>query len=301
MSRLSYYLENHGQLIVLPPGRILVGRGIECGVRFNDPTISRRHLVLEVAGDALSVEDTSSTNGTWVNSQRLKGRRLLKHGDVLQMGRRVTRVELKVDQDSHELITPTDLPGIQNVAIARAGEPRAVRASPASTVCPRCRAPRAEPGDTCASCGYPAKSRALAVTQILGEPARERRAETRQPVLLPLIYESSYMELEGRALDLSRIGVFVESELLDPVGTSCVVLLLPDGQPAVRFEGRVCRVAAKPEREGVAGMGISFTEVSEAAARWLACTLPSGTPRRHAAPAGLSGGGELSESDKATS
>src|SRR6266498_295244 len=51
-------------------GRILVGQSPACGVRLADPTVSRRHAALELAGGALRITDLGSRNGTWVNGLR---------------------------------------------------------------------------------------------------------------------------------------------------------------------------------------------------------------------------------------
>jgi DNA-binding NtrC family response regulator len=44
---------------------VVIGRGKECDIVLNDPSISRRHAVLRLAGE-LSIEDVGSSNGTSV-------------------------------------------------------------------------------------------------------------------------------------------------------------------------------------------------------------------------------------------
>jgi pSer/pThr/pTyr-binding forkhead associated (FHA) protein len=55
-----------------------------------DPTISSRHAVLDVSGSTgtIAVEDTSSTNGTFVNDEHIgfNGRRELRDGDRVRFG-----------------------------------------------------------------------------------------------------------------------------------------------------------------------------------------------------------------------
>jgi DNA-binding NtrC family response regulator len=60
---------NASRSIPLPKtGRLIVGRAPECDVVLDDPSVSRRHAVLEV-GEVLSVEDLDSANGTWLHAE----------------------------------------------------------------------------------------------------------------------------------------------------------------------------------------------------------------------------------------
>src|SRR5947209_5397294 len=53
--------------------RCTVGRGPDCSVRLprDDLTVSRRHCLLEIDAPAATVRDLGSTNGTYVNGQRV--------------------------------------------------------------------------------------------------------------------------------------------------------------------------------------------------------------------------------------
>ena len=51
----------------LSEGENLVGRGPWSHILLEDQSVSRRHCVLEQSGDALSVRDLGSKNGTQVN------------------------------------------------------------------------------------------------------------------------------------------------------------------------------------------------------------------------------------------
>ncbi len=56
-----------------------------------DPFISGRHAELRLAGSVLSVTDLGSRNGTFV---RVKGERVLRHGDYVFLGQQLLRVEI---------------------------------------------------------------------------------------------------------------------------------------------------------------------------------------------------------------
>ncbi len=85
---LALFREGTSQVIGLPDeGDLVVGRGDECGLRLEDPKISRKHLRFELAGDRAVVTDLESQNGTFVNGARLEGSHRLVSGDVIEIGR----------------------------------------------------------------------------------------------------------------------------------------------------------------------------------------------------------------------
>jgi hypothetical protein len=59
-----------------------------CEVNLNDPEVSRRHAALrEVAGGGgLAIEDLGSTNGTFVNGERIAAVTALSDGDSVRLG-----------------------------------------------------------------------------------------------------------------------------------------------------------------------------------------------------------------------
>src|SRR5215211_1835938 len=60
----------------------------------DDPEISRQHArITRNPQGQLVVEDLGSTNGTYVNGQRIGGPQVLNPGDTVQMGRSTLSVE----------------------------------------------------------------------------------------------------------------------------------------------------------------------------------------------------------------
>jgi hypothetical protein len=82
------------QLIVeLTPERspIAIGRQPTSDVALSwDDEVSRAHADVECIGDVWTlVDDGRSRNGSFVNGERVHGRRRLRHGDVLVLGRTI--------------------------------------------------------------------------------------------------------------------------------------------------------------------------------------------------------------------
>lgn len=70
----------------LTPGReASIGRHPHCTVTVSQPSVSRKHARLDFDGQSCMVEDLNSSNGTYVNNQRIT-RSALRDGDELRCG-----------------------------------------------------------------------------------------------------------------------------------------------------------------------------------------------------------------------
>lgn len=78
------------QVYELNKGIITIGRDITNDIVINDPEVSRHHARLTQTGSGYTLEDLGSTNGTFVNGQRLTGARPLANGDMVGLGETVT-------------------------------------------------------------------------------------------------------------------------------------------------------------------------------------------------------------------
>jgi pSer/pThr/pTyr-binding forkhead associated (FHA) protein len=63
-----------------------VGRSLAADVRFDDPTVSRRHALIVRQPDGVRVLDDRSLNGVFVNGERVEWR-ALADGDEIVVGR----------------------------------------------------------------------------------------------------------------------------------------------------------------------------------------------------------------------
>jgi hypothetical protein len=98
---VSYQANPNGDFWPLTGGRLVVGRagsGDTVDITIADPTISSRHaaFVVDGPGGTVSVEDTGSTNGTFVNDEHLgfNGKRELRDGDRVRFGGFTTIVKV---------------------------------------------------------------------------------------------------------------------------------------------------------------------------------------------------------------
>ncbi len=63
-----------------------LGRDPGCDLVLDDPSTSHQHARIDLVAGQASVVDLGSSNGTWVNGERIGGPHPLKHGDHLQVG-----------------------------------------------------------------------------------------------------------------------------------------------------------------------------------------------------------------------
>ena len=74
-------------------GSTVVGRAIECDLRLEDTYVSQQHARIFGKNGSWYVEDLGSTNGTFVNEQRLAAPAMLAPGDRIRVG--TTVMELR--------------------------------------------------------------------------------------------------------------------------------------------------------------------------------------------------------------
>jgi len=78
------------QIYELSKDSLIIGRDITNDIVINDPEVSRHHAKLTRGGGGYTLEDQGSTNGSFVNGQRLTGARPLNGGDLIGLGETVT-------------------------------------------------------------------------------------------------------------------------------------------------------------------------------------------------------------------
>jgi ABC-type multidrug transport system ATPase subunit/pSer/pThr/pTyr-binding forkhead associated (FHA) protein len=72
---------------------LIIGRSQECGIVLEDSKVSRRHARFFQQDGKYFIEDLGSTNGTYVNNQRIDGTREIRTSDTLFIGLHALRLE----------------------------------------------------------------------------------------------------------------------------------------------------------------------------------------------------------------
>jgi hypothetical protein len=86
-SHLEVWKPSGRELVALSGQRVTVGKAPTNVVALeHDTTVSRVHAVLENFGQAWSVRDLGSRNGTYVNGEKIGAERVLRSGDELRLG-----------------------------------------------------------------------------------------------------------------------------------------------------------------------------------------------------------------------
>lgn len=72
--------------VTLGDGEHVLGRDPDVDVLLNYPGVSRRHALIRISGDTVTIEDLGSKNGTFVADQLVQGTRTLTDGDIIRAG-----------------------------------------------------------------------------------------------------------------------------------------------------------------------------------------------------------------------
>ncbi len=141
----------------VPIGRqMTIGRGSGNDLVLNALFASRRHAQVWQQGDRVIIEDLTSTNGTFVNGQRLDRPRFLNHNDVILIGDGHLTFVAAPDRASD--VTPPQ--GVFQVIASQ-------------VACPACGMMNHPQAQVCARCGHSLPPR--------GEPARRRAGGSLTP------------------------------------------------------------------------------------------------------------------------
>lgn len=119
--------------------QLTVGRSAGNDLVLADPEVSRRHIRVLRRADGYAVEDTGSTNGTFVNGQRISHLTLLQDGDAIELGDTIRLRFMSLAQDTP--VTHVDLADNPTQAFSpnlhQAAQPAAVpNPAPARPVAP---------------------------------------------------------------------------------------------------------------------------------------------------------------------
>ena len=102
-----------GKVFALTQAEIGIGRDVSNDFIINDVEVSRRHARMVLQGTQYVLEDLGSTNGTFVNGQRLAAPHVLRPGDIVLLGENVTLVFEEVQFDPNATVASPALAAAQ--------------------------------------------------------------------------------------------------------------------------------------------------------------------------------------------
>jgi len=77
----------------LAGGMIMIGRGADCQLILDDDYVSTRHARVVATPNGIYVEDLGSTNGTYVNGQRITAPTTITLADSVRIGKTMLKLE----------------------------------------------------------------------------------------------------------------------------------------------------------------------------------------------------------------
>lgn len=93
-----------GATFSLEGDQLVIGRDSSSAIAINDAEVSRKHARLTFQGGKYVIEDLGSTNGTFVNGQRLVSPVVLKSGDVVSLGEQIVLLYEALSVDPGETV-----------------------------------------------------------------------------------------------------------------------------------------------------------------------------------------------------
>ena len=133
--------------IELPPGESVVGRSRACAVQIAETTVSRQHAIFVVEPGRVKLRDLGSSNGTFVNGQRVDGEMALADGDRVVVGEAELVLRMLAPLGPAEATARLVIPPLSALPAAPAVPPRAPspEAAPAWAAAPLPELPGSSP------------------------------------------------------------------------------------------------------------------------------------------------------------
>jgi predicted component of type VI protein secretion system len=134
-----------GATYPLEGDQLIIGRDASNGVAINDAEISRKHARLTFQGGKYVLEDLGSTNGTFVNGQRLISATVLKSGDVVSLGEQIVLMYEALSTDAGATMIGRKAPARTAVPSPPVAPPPQQHYAPPAQAAPSAPAPAAAP------------------------------------------------------------------------------------------------------------------------------------------------------------
>lgn len=102
-----------GKTFPLEGDVLTIGREASNAIAINDAEVSRKHTQLVFQGGKYIITDLGSTNGTFVNGQRLTGQHVLQPGEIISLGEQINllyEVVAQVDPNATVISSASHMP-----------------------------------------------------------------------------------------------------------------------------------------------------------------------------------------------
>ncbi len=120
-----------GKTFPLEGDVITIGREAGNTIVINDAEVSRKHTQLVFQGGKFIITDIGSTNGTFVNGQRVTGQHVLQAGEIISLGEQINLLyEAVMVVDPNATVISTSARGAAD-PIPSAPKPQPVAPAPA--------------------------------------------------------------------------------------------------------------------------------------------------------------------------
>lgn len=87
VARLNIESGGKSRMVEIPENSVLsIGRLESSDIVLNDMAVSRRHATIFSNGGECFIEDNASTAGTWINGEKILGRRKISNSDKIKIG-----------------------------------------------------------------------------------------------------------------------------------------------------------------------------------------------------------------------
>ncbi len=204
-----------------------IGRHPLSDLRFDaekDIDASTRHAAIVKTGETYVLRDLESTNGTFVNGERVTGERVLKEGDTLKFGVHGPEITFHLLHESHDEVVMPAVTVPMRESMAREASEKAKAAAaeaprpappPVPPPAPKPATPRPAPkapGGAGAPRPEPAKPVAASATSVLRAEIRDQRSRFRglmMALLIVLLGAFGVILWQGRTAQAEREGLNV--------------------------------------------------------------------------------------------
>jgi len=100
--------KREGKVLPISAPQFVIGRHKECQLRASGTTVSQHHCAVLIKDDKVLVHDFDSTNGTFVNGNRVHGEQELASDDLLELGRLAFRIRIEADGEESAAQEPEE-------------------------------------------------------------------------------------------------------------------------------------------------------------------------------------------------